>query len=542
MKDGRPCNCSNCQSKRKQMRAYDPKYNYRFRNGGTRRFDGQRFQIAGVGSKTNANSMARIVRSNGYNARVIPLRGGRYGIFQSTSKSRRKYNAKIMRKTFDGKEVIRIDTDKIPKNQKLGVWGKEFLRLRRNGATNGEMWSLYDTLNNSRAFGYAKTADSAERQLAKVLLENPEYELQLHLDDDNGWQDPELVIPSGNKGEVLDMAEALSKLNDPDFGIFVQEYDLEGDGNLIWEHTPASREPSEIDSKATMETMTEFAGSAYANRIYAPMNIAFRLLTDNQMRQIVDEDLDINSDDFTLSNLLEYLTPKQIAKFNEILRFDEETAILVKDIEYSSSEDAETIRKHVDDRANYRKTYFYAISPSSSTIQPIDRNRDGRDDDTKEEMPGITIGSDVTYYKRMPEFDAFRRNIMGTISFNMKAGSMRKPQDFIVYPKNQNDGLANHIIRIQSDTRMGLIDLRSGKIIASPPDRSSLGNTFVALQMSANDGTIQALGTMNNDDRLALIDSLGASSQRWGDEMMITDNTGAGMDLFNSVREDGGGV
>ena len=60
--------------------------------------------------------------------------------------------------------------------------------------------------------------------------------------------------------------------------------------------------------------------------------------------------------------------------------------------------------------------------------------------------------------------------------------------------------------------------------------------------MSAQDGTIQALGTMDNDDRLALIDALGASSQQWGDEMMITDNTGAGMDLFNAVREDGGGM
>ena len=146
------------------QKSYNNRYNYRFRNGGTRRFDGQRFQIAGVGNKTTADSMAKIVRSNGYNARVIPLRGGRYGIFQSTTKSKRRYNAKIMRKTADGKEILRIDTDKIPRNQKLGVWGKEFLRLRRNGATNTELWSLYDTLNNSRAFGYANTAASAERQ------------------------------------------------------------------------------------------------------------------------------------------------------------------------------------------------------------------------------------------------------------------------------------------------------------------------------------------------------------------------------------------
>ena len=105
------------------------------------------------------------------------------------------------------------------------------------------------------------------------------------------------------------------------------------------------------------------------------------------------------------------MTPKQIAKFNDILKFDEETAILHNDIERSSVEDAEKIYAELEDRAKFRKTYFYAISPSSSTIQPIDLDKDGRDDDTNKEMPGITIGSDVTYYKVKDEGERLKEEI-----------------------------------------------------------------------------------------------------------------------------------
>ena len=51
---------------------------------------------------------------------------------------------------------------------------------------------------------------------------------------------------------------------------------------------------------------------------------------------------------------------------------------------------------------------------------------------------------------------------MGTASFDMKLKGMRKFQDFIVYPISKND--SEKVIKVQSDTRIGYIDLKDGKI------------------------------------------------------------------------------
>lgn len=53
-------------------------------------------------------------------------------------------------------------------------------------------------------------------------------------------------------------------------------------------------------------------------------------------------------------------------------------------------------------------------------------------------------------------------NIMGTVSFDGKFQGMRKPQDFIVYPM-QNEGQSN-AARIQSDNRAGFIRLEDGAV------------------------------------------------------------------------------
>jgi len=56
------------------------------------------------------------------------------------------------------------------------------------------------------------------------------------------------------------------------------------------------------------------------------------------------------------------------------------------------------------------------------------------------------------------EMSKFRRNIMGTLSFDLKIGSMRKAQDFVVYPVSKGDDS----IMIQSDTRIGRINMSNG--------------------------------------------------------------------------------
>jgi hypothetical protein len=52
------------------------------------------------------------------------------------------------------------------------------------------------------------------------------------------------------------------------------------------------------------------------------------------------------------------------------------------------------------------------------------------------------------------------KNMMGTVDFDMKAGNMRKAQNFIVYPMKNAELRA----RIQSDKRSGWIMLDSGSV------------------------------------------------------------------------------
>lgn len=51
------------------------------------------------------------------------------------------------------------------------------------------------------------------------------------------------------------------------------------------------------------------------------------------------------------------------------------------------------------------------------------------------------------------------KNIMGTTSFDGKFSGMRKEQEFIVYPINNENPTA---LTIQSDTRFGYIEISSG--------------------------------------------------------------------------------
>jgi hypothetical protein len=66
------------------------------------------------------------------------------------------------------------------------------------------------------------------------------------------------------------------------------------------------------------------------------------------------------------------------------------------------------------------------------------------------------------------EISSTRKNIMGTLSFKMKIAGMRKEQEFIVYPIQMGDSS----IKIQSDTRIGMIDMESGKGIMSQSHQS----------------------------------------------------------------------
>jgi hypothetical protein len=61
------------------------------------------------------------------------------------------------------------------------------------------------------------------------------------------------------------------------------------------------------------------------------------------------------------------------------------------------------------------------------------------------------------------EIGGFKRNIMGTLSFDLKLKKMRKSQEFIVYPAQEK----SDTILIQSSTRIGRIQMTNGDGIMS---------------------------------------------------------------------------
>lgn len=65
----------------------------------------------------------------------------------------------------------------------------------------------------------------------------------------------------------------------------------------------------------------------------------------------------------------------------------------------------------------------------------------------------------------MEKIKNIHKNIMGTLSFNGKFEGMRKEQEFIVYPIKKDDDAEK--IKIQSDKRIGYIDLKNGDVILS---------------------------------------------------------------------------
>lgn len=116
-----------------------------------------------------------------------------------------------------------------------------------------------------------------------------------------------------------------------------------------------------------------------------------------------------------------------------------------------------------------------------------------------------------------------RKNIMGTVSFDAVFPGMRKPQDFIVYPMKESAELA----KIQSDTRIGFINLQSGTVTLSKPKPG--GAYFVHLNGA------QVAGTINAEELLMLKAAIlsTASGHAGTNGVMYCDNSAA-LDVFGS--------
>jgi hypothetical protein len=111
------------------------------------------------------------------------------------------------------------------------------------------------------------------------------------------------------------------------------------------------------------------------------------------------------------------------------------------------------------------------------------------------------------------------KNIMGTTDIEMKITGMRKPQDFIVYPIGKDD--AGNVITIQSDTRIGQINLVKGVGVMS--QSHSNGAYFVHLQMDKL--TSFTISESDLEDLKAYI--FKTSGANVGTRGVVTDNSGA---------------
>lgn len=112
-----------------------------------------------------------------------------------------------------------------------------------------------------------------------------------------------------------------------------------------------------------------------------------------------------------------------------------------------------------------------------------------------------------------------RKNIMGTCSFDGKFSGMRKAQDFIVYPIKSEDDAKR--VTIQSDTRIGWVNLESGQVMLSPAKASGAYFHHLALAQKA--------GILSGEQLLMLkAQILGTASGKAGSNgIVFADNSGA---------------
>lgn len=121
------------------------------------------------------------------------------------------------------------------------------------------------------------------------------------------------------------------------------------------------------------------------------------------------------------------------------------------------------------------------------------------------------------------------KNILGTTSIEMKISGMRKPQEFSVYPIGKDD--TEKIITIQSDTRIGKIDLSSGRGLMS--QSHSNGAYFVHFQMDKL--TPFTLSESDLEDlKMHIFKTAGDNV---GSRGIVSDNSGA-----SRLFADGGGL
>lgn len=110
-------------------------------------------------------------------------------------------------------------------------------------------------------------------------------------------------------------------------------------------------------------------------------------------------------------------------------------------------------------------------------------------------------------------------NIMGTTDITMKIKGMRKFQNFIVYPLDKDN--SSNIITIQSGTRIGKIDVETGRGVMSKSHSS--GAYFHHLQMDV----LTKFELSDLDNTALKLKIFTSADKNAGNSVVSTDNSGA---------------
>jgi hypothetical protein len=110
-----------------------------------------------------------------------------------------------------------------------------------------------------------------------------------------------------------------------------------------------------------------------------------------------------------------------------------------------------------------------------------------------------------------------KRNRLGTASFDGQFKGMRKPQDFIVYPITSN----SDYIKIQSDTRIGTVNLDTGFVQLAGPIASGADFRHISNR--------KYCGTLTGEELLTLKAHIASTSsaKAGSNGVIFTDNSGA---------------
>lgn len=120
----------------------------------------------------------------------------------------------------------------------------------------------------------------------------------------------------------------------------------------------------------------------------------------------------------------------------------------------------------------------------------------------------------------------FKVNRLGTVDFDGQFSGMRKPQSFSVYPIHAGNDASS--IKVQSDTRIGRIDLVSGHVTLSKPRASGAYNIHL---IGAG-----FVGRLEPGDLLMLKGHImsTAHGKAGNNGVMYTDNSGA-LEVFGAA-------